>query len=121
MPAITNDAEYSQAIKDLLVDFAAALEQTEQLLTREAQTNLLRSLLTQARCITESEPHLRGKVFEALTDMKQLDMERVEKDRDAYREVACELASVLRRTGAPSIKVKLERKAALAKADSLHL
>lgn len=69
MSPITTDADYQEAIKDLLVDLESRLSPDCLPLTPDQQALFIRTTLNRVARITNSEPHLRGAVVAAVRDL----------------------------------------------------
>jgi len=95
MTTITTDADYQSAIKTLLKEVGQYIEYPESLIGEDARDRLLHLVVASVRSVTNSEPHLRGALLDGLTKMRELDTQKIEKERDAYRTVAHELHAVL--------------------------
>lgn len=120
--SITTDTEYQDAVKNLLDDLNSRLTDPGWMpISHDEQARFIHQILGRAHEIVNSEPYLRGKVFEAADKLREIDVERVEKDRDLYHEAANYLYDAL--NGIPAVRLKKDeqraRKEALEAAEKV--
>lgn len=119
MSPITNDADYQEAIKDLLVDLKGWSQPGSLPLMPDQQARFIQTTLHRVAQITESEPHLRGAVVSSLSELKGHELDNLSKDYGKLLTVAQELYQVL--TEIPAARLgrglQVRRKMALELAD----
>ncbi len=116
-----NDQEYAASIQVLLREIKEWMHPMSLPLSQDNQIRFIQTVFARAHEILNSEPHLRGAVIAGLNDMRDLDVEKAQREASAYRAMAINLRDVLAEvpTARLGLVVKSRVKLALAQASKL--